>query len=88
MGTPEFEGRCSTELLPLLPKDGCELYYLAWLLRRAETVEEAMRHKTGTRMPRADMGELFKMLVPLPPIEEQHRIATKIQELMQEVERA
>ncbi|MCL0050614.1 restriction endonuclease subunit S [Dehalococcoidia bacterium] len=85
---PDFEGRCTTELLPLLPVDGCDRLYLAWLLRRAETVEEAMRHKTGTRMPRTDMDELFKMLVPLPPTEEQHRIATKLQGLMQEVERA
>ena len=86
--TPEFEGRCTTELLPLIPKDGCDRYYLAWLLRRVETVQEAMRHKTGTRMPRANMDELFKMLVPFPLIKEQHCIAAKIQERMQEVERA
>lgn len=58
--TPTFVGRCSTELLPLLPKENCYRYYLAWLLRRSETVEYAMRHKTGTRMPRADMDNLFK----------------------------
>lgn len=86
--TPDFEGRCTTELLPLLPKEGCDRYYLAWLLRRSETVEGAMRHKTGTRMPRADMDELFKMFVPLPPLPEQKRIAAKLQELMQEVEHA
>lgn len=86
--TPDFEGRSTTELLPLLPKDGCVRDYLAWIFRWEETVSEAMRHKTGTRMPRADMDELFKMLVPLPPLPEQERIATKIQELMQEVERA
>lgn len=88
VATPHFEGRSTTELLPLLPNDGCDRYYLAWLLRREETVEEAMRHKTGTRMPRADMDELFKILVPVPCIEEQKRVATKIHELMQEVERA
>ena len=84
--TSDFEGRCTTELLPLLPKDGCDRYYLAWLLRRTETVEEAMRHKTGTRMPRADMDELFKMLVPLPPLPEQKRIASELKEKMAEVE--
>lgn len=85
---PDFEGRCTTELLPLMPENGCDRYYLAWLLRRRETVEEAMRHKTGTRMPRADMDELFKMFIPFPPIEEQQHIASKLQELMQEIERA
>ncbi len=86
--TPDFEGRCTTELLPLLPKDGCDRDYLAWIFRWEETVSEAMRHKTGTRMPRADMDELFKMLIPLPPLPEQIRIAAKIQEMMQEVEHA
>lgn len=85
---PNFKGRCTTELLPLLPKDECNRNYLAWLLRRPETIEEAMRHKTGTRMPRANMDELFKMLVPLPSLSEQKYIASKIQEFMQEVERA
>lgn len=85
--TPDFEGRCTTELLPLLPTNECDRYYLAWLLRRKETVEEAMKQKTGTRMPRANMDELFKMLVPLPPLPEQKRLASKIQDFMQEIER-
>lgn len=85
---PDFDGRCTTELLPLLPKENCERNYLAYLLRRQETVEEAMRQKTGSQMPRADMKELFKMLIPLPPLPEQTRIAAKIQELMREVSRA
>ncbi|HRD02587.1 MAG TPA: restriction endonuclease subunit S [Candidatus Saccharicenans sp.] len=86
--TPTFVGRCSTELLPLLPKENCYRYYLAWLLRRSETVEYAMRHKTGTRMPRADMDNLFKMLVPLAPMPSQRRIAAKLQELMNDIESA
>jgi len=85
---PNFEGRCTTELLPLLPAQGCDRCYLAWLLRQSETVAEAMRYKTGTRMPRADMDELFRMLVPLPPLAEQKRIAVRVQELMVEVEHA
>jgi type I restriction enzyme S subunit len=86
--TPDFEGRCTTELLPILPNDSCDRYYLAWLLRRSDTVEVAMRYKTGTRMPRADMQEIFKIQIPLPPLSEQRRISSKIQELIQEVDRA
>jgi len=85
---PDFEGRCTTELLPLLPECECARDYLAWFFRRSETVAEAMRHKTGTRMPRADMKELFKMLVPLPSLPEQKRIAAKVQVLVEDVEHA
>jgi len=85
---PDFEGRCSTELLPLLPVSECYRSYLAWLLRHSEIVTEATRLMMGTRMPRADMDELFKLPVPLPPLPEQKRIAARIQELMAEVEHA
>jgi type I restriction enzyme S subunit len=77
---PEQSGRCSTELIPLLPVSGVDRRYLAWLLRRPETVSAAMQGKTGSRMPRANMSELFSLIVPLPPLTEQKRIAAKLDE--------
>ena len=85
---PEFAGRCTTEIIPLLPKDGVDREFLCRLLRRAETVEAAMRDKTGSRMPRADMDELLKLEIPLPPLAEQKRIAGILKERMAAVERA
>jgi len=77
---PDFEGRCSTELLPLLPAPSCDRHYLAWFLRRSQTVAEAMRYMTGTRMPRIDIDELFKLAIPLPSLPEQKRIAAELGE--------
>lgn len=74
VATPEFAGRCSTELVPLLPRPGVERQFLAHLLRRKETVTFVMSSITGSRMPRADMKVLMSMRVPLPPPEEQRRI--------------
>ena len=74
VATPEFAGRCSTELVPLLPRPGVERQFLAYLLRRKETVAFVMSSITGSRMPRADMKALMSMPVPLPPQEEQRRI--------------
>ena len=74
VATPEFAGRCSTELVPLLPRRGVDRDFLAYLLRRKETVAFVMSSVTGSRMPRADMNELMSMRVPLPPLEEQRRI--------------
>ena len=75
VATPDFAGRCSTELLPLLPRDGVDRDFLAYLLRRGETVAFAMKSVTGARMPRTDMKVLMSMRVPFPPLGEQRRIA-------------
>ena len=71
---PEFEGRCTTEIIPLLPTEA-DREWLAWFLRREETVEYAMRGRTGSRMPRADMPDLMRLSAYLPPLGEQRRIA-------------
>ena len=75
VAVPEFAGRCSTELVPLLPRSGVDRDFLAHLLRRKETVEFVMASVTGARMPRTDLKVLMSMLVPLPPLDEQRRIA-------------
>ena len=74
VATPEFAGRCSTELVPLLPRPGVDRDYLAYLLRRRETIAFVMSSATGSRMPRADMKALMSMPVALPPLQEQRRI--------------
>ena len=74
VAAPDFSGRCSTELIPLLPAEGVEREYLAFLLRRRATVDFVMASVTGARMPRTDMKVLMKMPVPLPPLAEQRRI--------------
>ena len=72
---PDFSGRCSTELIPLLPRKGVDRNFVAWLLRRKETVDHVMTSVTGSRMPRTDMKSLMSLTVPLPPLGEQRRIA-------------
>ncbi|MDE0081302.1 MAG: restriction endonuclease subunit S [Gammaproteobacteria bacterium] len=74
VATPDFVGRCSTELVPLLPRPGIDRDFLAYLLRREKTVAFVMSSVTGARMPRTDMNVLMSMRVPLPPPDEQQRI--------------
>jgi len=85
---PEFDGRCTTEMIPLVPTNGVSRDFLALLLRRNETVGHAMQGKTGSRMPRAEMDQLLKLEIPLPPLPEQKRIAAILNEQMAVVERA
>lgn len=85
---PNHAGRCTTELIPLLPGRLMTREFLAWVLRRPETVHAAMKDKTGSRMPRADMRELMRLEVPLPPLAEQKRIAAILKEQLAAVDRA
>lgn len=73
VATPDFSGRCSTELVPLLPRNGVDRDFVAQLLRREETVAYAMASATGARMPRTDMKVLMSMPVPVPPLHQQRR---------------
>lgn len=83
----EFEGRCTSEIIPLVPI-GVTRDYLAILLRRSESVEYAMAATTGSRMPRTDMMHFMDMLIPVPPVPEQIRIVRAIHERIQTVDRA
>lgn len=86
---PDFEGRCTTEIIPLLPNENATREYLALILRRVETVNAVMKETTGSRMPRADMDVLLNLKIPLPStIEEQRRIAAILDEQMEAVEAA
>ena len=85
---PNAPGRCTTEMIPLIPLDDTDREFLAWLLRRRETVDFAMQGKTGSRMPRADMNSLLKLSIPFPPLFEQRRIAGLLREQMAIVEKA
>ena len=76
VASPNFEGRCSSELVPLLPKKGVDKTYLANLLRRKKTVDFALSTVTGSRMPRTDMKTLMSMPVPLPPLTVQEQFSS------------
>jgi len=85
---PEFSGRCTTEAIPLLPLEDIDREFLAWTLRRDETVHIAMQGKTGSRMPRADMTDLFQMSIPLPRIAEQKRLVAILNDRFAAIETA
>ena len=84
---PEFEGQCTTELIPLIPEKVTRSY-LACVLRRPYTVEFAMRRKTGSRMPRTDMRAFMKMPIPFPPLAEQERIVRILDEKLAAIDKA
>lgn len=88
VATPDREGRCSTEIIPLLPQ-GVNRDFLALLLRTNRVVSAAMADKTGSRMPRADMGALLSLRITVPATKEKQRqIAARLKAQLAEVDKA
>ena len=72
---PEFSGVCSTDIIPILPKEGMSRDYLFYFLRAPDTVNLATRRSSGANLPRLAPKQLASFQVPLPPLDEQKRIA-------------
>ncbi len=88
VAVPNREGRCSTEIIPLLPT-GVDRSFLAFLLRTDRIIDGVMSEKTGSRMPRADMNALLHLEVSIPDsLDQQHQIAARLKAQLAEVETA
>ena len=77
----DFEGICSTDLL-VFPKN--ELLSNTFFLYRflcRDFVNYASYNVSGVNLPRVNFQTLSRFKIPLPPLSEQHRIVTKIEEL-------
>lgn len=72
---PDFEGICSTDILPLEPSRHLDREYLFHVLRRQDFVDEVSSLCAGANLPRISPSVLVEMEIPLPPLEEQRRIA-------------
>jgi type I restriction enzyme S subunit len=71
---PDFPGKCSTEIIPLLPSQEVDRAYLAYFLRSQRVVDLISARTAGARMPRAEMEFVFSLPMHLPPLSEQRRI--------------
>lgn len=75
---PRFKGRCSTELIPILPFENIDPNYLSICLRSSYSVSYAMSNNIGTRMPRTDLKAFSHFRIPLPPLTVQKEIVAEI----------
>ena len=72
---PEFSGVCSTDIIPILPKEGVSRDYLFYFLRTPDIVNLATSRCSGANLPRLGPKQLASFQIPLPPLAEQKRIA-------------
>lgn len=67
-------GICSTDILPIRPT-GVDQTFLLHFLRQPKIVGHAAARSSGANLPRLAPTELEKFRLPLPPMDEQKRIA-------------
>ena len=71
---PGFSGVCSTDIIPILPKEGVSRDFLFYFLRTPDTVNLATSLCSGANLPRLGPKQLASFQIPLPPFDEQKRI--------------
>lgn len=76
---PEFSGVCSTDILPLAVRRNVLPEYLAFFLRSPVFVHHAVKHATGTKMPRFGPRQFLQTPIPVPPLPVQERIVQVLQ---------
>ena len=77
---PTFDGVCSTEILPVLPKEGkLDRYYLFHYLGTKRFVDWASDNVSGANLPRLSPALLNEALLPHRPLPEQQAIAQQLE---------
>ena len=75
-----FDGLCSADMYPLKTSISKE-YLLRYILSDSFNAQVATAMSSRVKMPKINQVELSKVLIPVPPIQEQNRIVNKIKEL-------
>jgi type I restriction enzyme S subunit len=82
---PDFSGHCSTEIFPIKPNAELLREFLQYWFFKEDTVEQINATCTGARMPRANMNEVLDFEFPLPPLPEQKRLVTLLDEAFESI---
>ena len=85
---PSFEGHCSTEIFPILTNEKiCREFLFYWFVMNS-TVTRINATWTGARMPRANMNQVIKFDIPIPPLVEQKQIVALLDQAFKAIDQA
>lgn len=81
------KGECSTEIIVLIPKvKYVDPLYLSELLRTEIINKRIVNIVKGAALPRVSMADLKHLQLPIPPLDEQQRIAQNIIQMRAELD--
>ena len=83
---PDFDGVCTSEILPLRPAPGCFQSYMMYCLLNAPYIRWLDSLTYGTKMPRVNPEQVGSSRAPVPPEPEQHAIAAFLDREMAEID--
>ncbi len=72
---PSESGVCSTDILPVLPGPNLDKGFLFHYLSQPRMIALAASQATGANLPRLSPKTLAALEIPLPPLDDQRRIA-------------
>lgn len=76
VAAPDFNGICSTDIIPIRPKGNADRRYLLHWLRTDEIIHRATQESSGANLPRISPSILSSFEIPLPAtLAEQTRLA-------------
>ena len=85
----DFQGLCSADMYPILPKaNNLNLSFLLALLLSEPFTRYAESHSQRARMPKLNRDQLLAYATPLPPLADQKRIAALLKDQMAAVDKA
>ena len=79
-----FDGLCSADMYPLNTAINRK-YLLRYMLSDAFNLRVATAMLSRVKMAKINQDELSKILIPIPPMQEQERIVSKIEELFDKI---
>ncbi|EKQ67673.1 restriction endonuclease S subunit [Leptolyngbyaceae cyanobacterium JSC-12] len=81
----DFEGVCSADMYPINAR--CNTKYLLYWLISDDFNVLAMEHQGRTVLPKINKAGLYKLPIPIPPIEEQKEIVRRVEERFEKIDK-
>ena len=77
----DMDGVCTSEIVPIELNGGINAEYVRLVLMSPYFLEYTASKGYGIKMPRVGTDDMKQSLIPLPPLNEQKRIAKRVEEL-------